>query len=58
MSIFDKIDEAHEAYIKRHREAEKLVDDVDPESRPCPCASCTGGWKHVHGCLEDQSDVH
>lgn len=54
MSIFDKIDEAHQAYLKRHKDAEHLVDDVDPGSRePCPCASCAGGFRHIHGCLEE-----
>lgn len=31
-----------------------FTDDVDPASRePCECASCAGGFRHIHGCLEE-----
>lgn len=29
-SIFDRIDEAHDAYVRRHAAAERFSDDVDP----------------------------
>ena len=48
MSIFDKIDEAHEAYKRRHREAERLVDDE------CRCISCRSDMKGVAPCEEEE----
>lgn len=44
MSIFDKIDEAHQAYLKRHKDAEHLVDDE------CTCVSCRSDCAGIVPC--------
>lgn len=44
-SIFDAIDEAHERYIERHRNAEKLVTDE------CNCPACRSDVAGLVPCM-------
>jgi hypothetical protein len=48
-SIFDQIDEAHNAYIRRHSAAQRFSDDVDPAdpSRCGACPPCTSDMARI-----------
>jgi len=48
MSIFDQIDQAHEAYKARHRRNERLVTDE------CGCTACRSDMAGIVPCENDK----
>lgn len=56
MSVFDQIDQAHEAYKARHRRSERLVDDVDPSSPERCCPPCDQGLTHIMPCTKEPQE--
>lgn len=49
-SIFDKIEQAHDAYLRRHAAAQRLVDDC------CQCPTCRSDMAGIAPCDGDQSE--
>ena len=49
-SIFDKIEQAHDAYLRRHAAAQRLVDDC------CQCTTCRSDMAGIAPCDGDQSE--
>lgn len=55
MSFYDKLDDAYERYKARHRNDEKLVDDVDPTHREPCCPPCDQGLTHIMPCTKESA---